>query len=197
MEERTNTNPKSNLIPIAILGLLVAACIVGLYIFRNDNKDLENRISDVEGRLASMEVARPSTAMSESAMAAMDTPAPEAEVQPDGPLPSMAFNEETFDFGTIKEGDEVEHIFAFTNMGEAPLIISSAKGSCGCTVPEWPKEPIGVGKKGSIKVKFSSKGKTGAQSKTVTITSNTFPADTKIQIKANVLAAPVTDGPVK
>ena len=84
----------------------------------------------------------------------------------------------------------MEYEFSFTNTGTAPLIIASAQGSCGCTVPDWPKEPIGIGEKASIKVKFDSKKKAGIQNKTVTLTANTFPKQTKLQIKANVEAAP-------
>src|SRR6185295_4239034 len=85
---------------------------------------------------------------------------------------SFKFEEETFDFGTIKQNDVVNHDFAFTNTGKEPIIISQAQGSCGCTVPTWPKEPIGPGQKAVIKVTFNSAGKMGMQDKTVTLTSN-------------------------
>ena len=85
----------------------------------------------------------------------------------------MTFQETEYDFGTINEGDVVEHIFKFTNTGKAPLVIVSAKGSCGCTVPEWPKEPIAPGATGEMLVKFNSNGKPNLQNKQVTITANT------------------------
>lgn len=115
-----------------------------------------------------------------------NTKAAEPEVKPEGPIPAFDFPEENHDFGVINEGDKVEKIFTFTNTGDAPLIISDAKGSCGCTVPEWPKEPIGIGEEGSIKVVFNSKGKPGIQNKTVTITANTYPKISRLRIKANV-----------
>ena len=73
-----------------------------------------------------------------------------------------------WDFKTIQQGDEPEHTFTFKNTGSEPMIISNAKGSCGCTVPSWPKEPIAPGDEGEINVKFNSKGKKGSQNKTVT-----------------------------
>ena len=57
-------------------------------------------------------------------------------------LTSIEFTEEAFDFGEITQGEKVEHTFKFKNTGENDLVIVSAKGSCGCTIPEWPKEPI-------------------------------------------------------
>lgn len=79
---------------------------------------------------------------------------------------------ETYDFGTVKEGPDVEHIFKFKNVGKEPLIITNASASCGCTVPEWPKEPILPGKTGQLKVTFHTQGKAGAVLKTVYIQSN-------------------------
>ena len=101
-------------------------------------------------------------------------------------FPVMSFEEESFDFGTINEGDIVDHTFKFTNTGDAPLVISSAKGSCGCTVPSPPKEPIAPGESSEIQVKFNSRGKKNIQNKTVTITANTEKGKEVIRIKANV-----------
>ena len=82
------------------------------------------------------------------------------------------------------------HLFTFTNTGKEPLIITSAAGSCGCTVPEWPKEPIKKGDKGTVKVTFNSAGKMGMQDKTVTIQSNAKTNPKVIHIKGNVEAPP-------
>ncbi|WP_025743621.1 DUF1573 domain-containing protein [Aquimarina pacifica] len=101
-------------------------------------------------------------------------------------FPVMAFAETEHDFGTINEGDVVEHKFEFTNTGKAPLVIVSAKGSCGCTVPEWPKEPIAPGATGEMLVKFNSNGKPNQQTKQVTITANTEAGKEIIKIKASV-----------
>ena len=99
---------------------------------------------------------------------------------------SFKFNEEEFDFGTIKQGEKVTHSFEFINSGKDPLIISNAAGSCGCTVPEWPKEPIASGAKGSIKVTFDSAGKQGVQDKTVTLQSNAKQNPLVLHLKGNV-----------
>ncbi len=102
----------------------------------------------------------------------------------------MTFEETSFDFGKIMDGEKVEHVFVFTNTGNVPLMISNAKGSCGCTVPQWPKNPIAPGATGEIKVVYNSKnkGKVGGRNekKTVTITANTDPAQTRIFIQGVV-----------
>lgn len=94
----------------------------------------------------------------------------------------MTFEEELFDFGTVKEGDIVEHVFSFTNTGKVPLVISDARSTCGCTVPDWPKDPIEPGAKGQIKVKFDTDGKVERQNKPIMITANTYPAQNQIAI---------------
>lgn len=110
-----------------------------------------------------------------------------------GPTTSITFAENSWDFGTIDEGDAVTHSFKFTNTGDIPLILDRCKGSCGCTVPKCPKEPIAPGEEGVIEVKFNSKGKKNKQTKTVTINANTVPEQTRITISANVTPAPVED----
>ena len=99
----------------------------------------------------------------------------------------MKFKEMLHDFGRLKEGEKREYDFAFTNSGNEDLIIEDCKGSCGCTVPEWPKEAIKPGQSAAIKVKFDSTKKEKDQEKSVTITANTEPEiTTVIKIKAYV-----------
>ena len=104
-----------------------------------------------------------------------------------GELPIMTFEESEFDFGTIEGGTAVEHVFKFTNTGTAPLVIVDAKSSCGCTVPEYTKEPVAAGETGELLVKFNGSGKNQV-SKTVTITANTAKGKEALVIKAFVNA---------
>ncbi len=122
------------------------------------------------------------------------TPATPAEAIPVGPLTSIQYPETEHDFGEIQEGEKIVHEFTFKNTGNEPLVISKAQGSCGCTVPDWPREPIPVGAEGVIKVQYDSrgKGKTAAEggraeNKRVTITANTDPANTYLYIKGKVI----------
>lgn len=101
---------------------------------------------------------------------------------------TIQFEKTEHDFGKIKQGDEAEYKFKFTNTGKEPLIIENAQGSCGCTVPSYPKEPVAPGASGEILVKFNSAGKSNAQQKTVTLTANTEPIQTVLTIKAFVEA---------
>jgi hypothetical protein len=111
-------------------------------------------------------------------------PAKKAAQAPAGPLTAISFNEYAHDFGVMDEGE-------FTNTGAEPLILDKCKGSCGCTVPVCPKEPIAPGATGTIEVKFNSKGKKNKQTKKVTVTANTDPVQTILTIKAQVTPAPV------
>jgi uncharacterized protein DUF1573 len=101
-------------------------------------------------------------------------------------LAKLVFEEKRFDFGTVNEGDIVRHEYKFTNEGNVPLLITNAKSTCGCTIPEWPKDPIGPGEKGVINVRFDTKHKTNRQGKPITITANTYPRETILQLKGFV-----------
>ncbi|HYH57514.1 MAG TPA: DUF1573 domain-containing protein [Anseongella sp.] len=96
------------------------------------------------------------------------------------------FTETAFDFGTVDEGEKISHSYSFTNTGKSSLIISNAQASCGCTVPEWTKEPIPPGGAGEIKAVFDSKGRTGKQSKTITVYANTNPSVIHLQLTGEV-----------
>jgi hypothetical protein len=100
----------------------------------------------------------------------------------------MAFVSETIDYGTIAHNADGKREFVFTNNGTKPLIITNTQGSCGCTVPTSPKEPIMPGAKGIIGVQYAT-DRVGAFTKTVTVTSNALGQPTKIlTIKGTVLA---------
>ncbi len=112
----------------------------------------------------------------------------EGQLSHSRPKTVMNFDQMTHDFGDMTEGEEKEYSFRFTNNGNEPLYIENAKGSCGCTVPQWPKEPIAPGASGEIKVKFNSKNKKGKNQKKVTLIANTDPVTTVLSITANVLS---------
>ncbi|MBI2259207.1 MAG: DUF1573 domain-containing protein [Flavobacteriia bacterium] len=102
----------------------------------------------------------------------------------------IEFEKEVHDYGNLKYGANGTCTFEFKNTGNAPLIISKATGSCGCTVPSWPKEPIAPGAKGEITVKYDTK-RSGPIAKSVTITSNALNDPNKvIRIKGTVGPAP-------
>ncbi|UPT67403.1 MAG: DUF1573 domain-containing protein [Sphingobacteriales bacterium JAD_PAG50586_3] len=93
-------------------------------------------------------------------------------------LPKMEFEVMDYNYGTIKEGEHVKYSFKFKNTGKTNLIIAEAKASCGCTIPEYPEDPIAPGESGEIKADFDSKNKAGGDAKvikTITVIANTQP----------------------
>lgn len=98
----------------------------------------------------------------------------------------IAFVENKFDFGTIKEGAVVEHTFKFKNEGTEPVILAQVSTSCGCTTPNYTKEPILPGKEGEVSVSFNSAGHPGVQQKFITITSNAENAIETVELKGTV-----------
>ncbi|KGE15732.1 DUF1573 domain-containing protein [Sphingobacterium deserti] len=99
----------------------------------------------------------------------------------------IEFAEAAFDFGQVKEGEVVEHIYTFLNSGTSPVILSQVSASCGCTTPSYTQTPILPGKSGEIKVSFDSNGQVGKQQKIVTVVSNAENNVTTIQLKGEVL----------
>ena len=103
-----------------------------------------------------------------------------------GKMPVIKFESTDHDFGTINEGDKVEHVYKFTNEGNSDLLISNVKASCGCTVPTYTETPVKPGETGEIKAVFDSSNKPGAQQKTITVTLNTEKGTEMLNFKANV-----------
>lgn len=108
-------------------------------------------------------------------------------------IPVMEFEKQEHDFGTIEQGTAQETVFKFTNTGNAPLIITNATSSCGCTVPNPPKDPIAPGETGELLVKFNGSGQNQV-SKTITVNANTEKGSEMLRIKAFV--NPKNAGPV-
>lgn len=152
---------------------LIAAC-------KNDSAVRDEARAAVEG-------ATPAT--TDPAAANPADPNAVAATVPSGPTTTIQFMEEEFNFGSIKQGEVVSHTFKFKNTGSEPLIITDAKASCGCTVPKKPNDPVAPGETGELVVEFNSAGKSGAQTKQVTVTANTNPPQSFIRIVSDIKAA--------
>ena len=177
-----------------IMGLLAVALLVSVgYQFMN------KKSSDPSGNVTKIQAGVPSNNTSTTATntnvasnnAATNTntttPAAPAEGTSAGlPKTNLNWSGMEHDFGNIQQDTENTHVFAFTNTGNEPLIIEKAKGSCGCTVPEYPKEPIAPGESSEIKVVYKPGKQKSNQTKKVTVTANTDPVQTILTIKANV-----------
>lgn len=100
----------------------------------------------------------------------------------------LTFEKETHDFGTITEGVQATHSFKVKNTGDQPVVISKVQASCGCTTPEWTKDPILPGKTGMIKAVYNSEGRPGSFNKSITVTSNAATPSTILFIKGIVTA---------
>lgn len=144
--------------------ILIAAFIVSLWSCNN---------KDQEGKIGTEDV--------------INTASAKGKINSD--LPEIKFEEEEFNFGKITQGEIVSHAFKFKNTGNNNLIISGASGSCGCTVPHWPDEPVKASQENSINVVFSSEGKSGYQEKTITIVTNCEPATRILKIKTEIIVA--------
>ena len=98
----------------------------------------------------------------------------------------IKFKTESHDFGKVEEGVQAAYTFEFTNTGTAPVVISNAQASCGCTTPDWTKEPVMPGKTGKVMASFNSQGRPGSFSKTVTVISNSETPQIVLSIKGEV-----------
>lgn len=158
------------------IGILAALVVGFMASCQNSNNDVrEAARQNIEGTGAADQ-------------SAVQPSAQQADV-PTGPTTVMAFEETTFDFGTITEGEQVSHTYVLKNTGNEPLILSDAKASCGCTVPKWPREPIAPGATAQMVVEFNSKNRRGKKNQKVTITANTNPPQTFIYLTGEVLPA--------
>ncbi|NOT35997.1 MAG: DUF1573 domain-containing protein [Saprospiraceae bacterium] len=169
---------------LRLLGFAVLTVILSATACKNDKAPNTDGQPTTEATQAN-----PSDVASQSGTTGEATPA-----APTGPTTTVEFEELVYDYGEVMEGTMVKHVYKFKNTGNEPLVISDAKGSCGCTVPDWPREPIAPGGTGVINVQFDSKGKGsedgGKQSKRVTVTANTNPAQTYLTISGVVKKDP-------
>ncbi|WP_086047939.1 DUF1573 domain-containing protein [Hugenholtzia roseola] len=109
----------------------------------------------------------------------------------------IKFDNETHDFGSFDEGKQMEHVFTFTNTGNAPIIISGVRASCGCTTPSYTKEPVMPGKQGTITAVYNSAGRPGQFNKSITVTSNASEPTKVLTIKGNAVVDPSKDSKIE
>ena len=175
---------------IKLLSAFALALVLGVSCIQKSDQD--DKIKALEEKIAQLE--NQNTAVTPAN--AQTTTAADPST-----LGAFQFGEMEYDFGTINEGQVVEHVFNFTNNGQAPLVISNITASCGCTSPDWTKAPVQPGEEGFVKVVFNSTAKSGSQAPTVTIQANTNPTVTRLRMKGSVTpklagaAAPA--GPLK
>jgi Protein of unknown function (DUF1573) len=173
----TTSNPMKDKIQIALLGVIaVALGVIAYGQLKSDGTD--SNTSNV--------VAADGTTPATPADGTFDPMANTAPVVDNTPKTTVTFGAYDHDFGTVKQDSKNKYVFAFTNTGSEPLIIESATGSCGCTVPNYPKAPIPPGGKGEIEVEYSPGKQENAQSKTVKVVANTEPKETELRITAFV-----------
>lgn len=165
---------KTKLSLFSFVALLFVASACG-------NADMEKRIANLERRVNQLE---------NKGVVRNTTPGNSVASQGAENLVSTnaSFQWETtlHNFGTIKQGEVVNYTFKFTNNGTEDLKIQSTSASCGCTVPQSPKEPIPPGGTGEIVVRFDSKNKTGQQSPVITVVANTNPKQTRLSLRGFV-----------
>ncbi len=165
-------------IKIGLLAIIAVTLIVLTYSLTQSSNSVTASASNPVSNMVAESPALPA----EQAAASETMSAP----VPAGPPTSIKFKEMEHDFGKIMQETDNKKVFTFTNTGTEPLVIQNAVGSCGCTVPTFPKEPIAPGKTGVIEVVYKPGQQKGSQQKTVTITANTEPTTTMLFIKADV-----------
>ena len=171
------------------IGLLVLiAGMVGYQIVSQHNEPAVSATMALNATAPS--ATNPFAELAKTAFDPLTPPAAAATPVSDKPRTAVNFSKSEHDFGKVISTSENTYRFAFTNTGTEPLIIENAAGSCGCTVPEYPKAPIPPGGTGEIKVVYKPNGQSGAQQKTVTVTANTEPNQTVLRIKADVTPDP-------
>jgi hypothetical protein len=159
-----------------IKNTFLSLTLVSLVLFSSCKKNEESNDEKIKAILSS----RPELFKNLSKQTKVNKP------DPHGKFAEMTFAKIAHDFGNINQGDKVATEFQFTNTGKYDLSIYEAKGSCGCTIPEYPKTPIKPGEKGIIKVQFNSAGKSGKQEKSVFISTNTKKGNEIVKITANI-----------
>ncbi|MDR6529069.1 hypothetical protein J2787_004510 [Chryseobacterium rhizosphaerae] len=161
-----------SIIALSIIGLGLVSC-------KKENKEVQSAETVAVDSTA---ITTPATADSIATPATGEAAAPASNE----PSTSIALSESNFDFGKIKKGDKVEHVYEVTNTGKNPLVISEVKPGCGCTAPDFTKEPIMPGKKGKITLHFDSSNFDGNVQKYADVFANVEKAPIKLTFTANI-----------
>jgi len=167
-----------SIIALSIIGFGLVSC-------KKENKEVQSTETVATDSSAT---ATPTTPTTDSASAATPVTTAEAATPAPSNQPSttIALSESNFDFGNVKKGDKVQHIYEVTNTGKNPLVISEVKPGCGCTVPDFTKEPIMPGKKGKITLHFDSSNFDGNVNKYADVFANVEKAPIKLTFTANI-----------
>lgn len=172
-----------------LLGVIALTLVYAVFIKEESNTNYSQKRTEVnrQSSIAATPAPAPSapSAFNQNG-ASGQVPETKTSVLDGMPKTKITFKEAKFDFGTINQDTDNEHVFSFTNTGNEPLLIESATGSCGCTVPEYPKTPIPPGESEEIRVVYKPGKQKGKQSKTITIIANTEPKDTRLILTADV-----------
>jgi outer membrane biosynthesis protein TonB len=166
---------KTKISLLSVVAMLFVASSCG-------NADMEKRIATLERRVNQIET----QGVNRPAQQPTATSTSQPVEQNLNAKASFAWDQTLYNFGTIKQGEIVNYTFKFTNNGTEPLTISNASASCGCTVPQWPREAIAPGATGEIVVRFDSKGKSGQQSPVITVVANTNPQQARLSLRGLV-----------
>ncbi|WPO91552.1 DUF1573 domain-containing protein [Chryseobacterium sp. HR92] len=161
-----------SIIALSIIGFGLVSC-------KKENKETQSTETETTDSAA---VVAPVTTDSAAAPVTGEAPAPVSNE----PSTSVALSENSFDFGKIKKGDKVEHVYEITNTGKNPLIISEVKPGCGCTAPDFTKEPIMPGKKGKVTLHFDSSSFDGNVQKYADVFANVEKAPIRLTFTANI-----------
>ncbi|CAI8713281.1 DUF1573 domain-containing protein [Chryseobacterium sp. IT-36CA2] len=161
-----------SIIALSIIGFGLVSC-------KKENKETQSTETATTDSAA---VAAPVTTGSTAVPGTGEAPAPVSNE----PSTSVALSENSFDFGKIKKGDKVEHVYEITNTGKNPLIISEVKPGCGCTAPDFTKEPIMPGKKGKVTLHFDSSSFDGNVQKYADVFANVEKAPIRLTFTANI-----------
>ena len=171
-------------IKIGLLGIIAFTLVVDTFMLGDSNTQGSQPVSNIVANPTQLPNNTPVT--NQPFQDKMNTPQNESPIVSNRPTTSLKFAELNHSFGEIMQDSKNTYIFKFTNTGKEPLVIENAAGSCGCTVPTYPKEPIAPGETGEIEVVYSPGKQQGEQTKTVSITANTEPNVTKLNISATV-----------